>query len=260
MSLIAQYKDFLLKYEDGFTSVPDQRSFMGISQEIYDSYRANKNVESQDVKKMSYQELKGIIRTQYWDIIKGDSLPLGIDYSMLDFAFISGPEVAIKTIQKILDLKEDGVMGNVTLWAIKRFEDKERLITDLNMERLFWMKTLRDWPKYGKGWESRILGDSVSDTGVLNRSISIMNMEPIPHFEVLTKIGSVKTEESKIKRTVEFKKGVNFDNIAKFSAGSIPAWMTASASVPAGPLQWAFAFGTVVTFLIVAFWVFTQLK
>jgi hypothetical protein len=71
---------------------------------------------------------------------------------------------------------------------------------------------------------------------------------------------NVRTEDEPLKRTAEVAEGLTLDNVAKVGAGSLPAWMTAAATLPEGPLQWAFAAGTVMVFGVVALWLFRKLK
>jgi lysozyme family protein len=61
-----------------------------------------------DLKHLSKDEAKQIGRTQYWAFVRGDDLPKGLDYSVFDFAYNSGPVTAIKKLQTMIGASPDG--------------------------------------------------------------------------------------------------------------------------------------------------------
>ncbi|WP_338001462.1 peptidoglycan-binding protein [Aminobacter anthyllidis] len=59
-----------------------------------------------------------VCRKSYWTQSGGDLLPAGLDYSSLDYGVNSGPATAVKRLQKVLGIDQDGVVGGQTLAAI----------------------------------------------------------------------------------------------------------------------------------------------
>jgi len=53
-------------------------------------------------------------------LYRGDDLPGGLDLAVFDFAVNSGPARAVKTLQRIVGVPADGVMGAMTLDAVRR--------------------------------------------------------------------------------------------------------------------------------------------
>lgn len=263
-----QTTDWILVHEGGYVNHPDDpggATNMGVIQRTYDGWRRRKGKPTQSVRNIDKSEVVAIYKDQYWDKVMGDALPTGLDYSLYDFAINSGPSRAVKFIQRLVGVKEDGVMGNVTLGAILAKNDIEQLIIDLNFARWAWLKRLRHYKTFGKGWTRRVMGEQEGvqerDHGVIDRSVMLFkNVGHIPAPKDIDDGAGVRTEDEPLKRTVEAAEGVNLDNIAKVGAGSLPAWMTAAATLPEGPLQWAFAAGAVMVFGVVAFWLFRKLK
>lgn len=108
-----------------------------------------------DIKNLELADAHSIYKAQYWDTAKCDDLPYGLDYSVFDFAVNSGVARAVRFLQKILGVKVDGIVGLKTLAAVKE-RDTIRLINQYNDARLDFMKTLKTWNRYGKGWARRV--------------------------------------------------------------------------------------------------------
>lgn len=127
----------------------------GVTGRVLAGYRGAP-VTEQDVRALTLTEAVEIFRSQYWVPIKGDELPLGLDYAMLDFAINSGPATAASFLQRIVGVPRDGIIGAKTLDAIRRYGDTSKLITALCSARLAFMKTLKNWKQNSKGWPKRV--------------------------------------------------------------------------------------------------------
>ena len=84
----------------------------------------------------------------------GDQLPNGVDYLVFDFAVNAGVQKAIQTLQKVLGVKTDGVIGPVTLTAIKE-ADPEELIREFTEEKENHYESLSTFETFGEGWMAR---------------------------------------------------------------------------------------------------------
>ena len=149
----------VLKHEGGYVNHPEYpggATNKGITQATYDGYRRSKGlITRKTVKLISDEEVADIYKTRYWDAIKGDALPAGLDYAVFDFAVNSGTVKAAKGLQKALGLTQDGVIGPRTLAAA--MEDPKAAIKKLCADRLAFLKRLKTWPTFGKGWERRVV-------------------------------------------------------------------------------------------------------
>ena len=93
-------------------------------------------------------------RVAFWNVIQGDQLPNGVDVSLFDVAVMSSPFFAAKFLQEVLDVKQDGHVGPVTLLAAKG-ADPARTIRALCQTRDSYYKSLPTFRIYGNGWERR---------------------------------------------------------------------------------------------------------
>ena len=136
------------------------RTSHGITQRVYDGYRRRQGREPRDVYAMSQAERDSIYRQQYWNAVKGDDLPSGLDYVVFDGAVNSGPGQSIKWLQRALGArytgKVDGVMGAVTLDAVDAHPDHDALIAAICARRMAFLRALRTWRTFGKGWTRRV--------------------------------------------------------------------------------------------------------
>jgi lysozyme family protein len=139
---------------------PGGRTNQGITQRVYDGYRRRRGNEPRDVYAMVQPERDAIYRQQYWNAVKGDELPAGVDYVCFDGAVNSGPGQAIKWLQRALGPrytgKIDGVMGAITLDALAAHPNHGALIDAICARRLAFLRALRPWGTFGRGWAKRV--------------------------------------------------------------------------------------------------------
>lgn len=151
----------VLVHEGGYSNHPDDPggpTMKGIIQRVYDGYRRSKGLPTRSVRALEDAELKDIYRRQYWDAVRADELPPGIDYVVFDGAVNSGPAQSAKWLQRALGLPADGAVGVVTLDAARAAAaaDPERLVDDICDRRLAMLKALSTWPVFGRGWGRRV--------------------------------------------------------------------------------------------------------
>jgi len=155
-----------LVYEGGKVDNPKDpggRTNQGVTQRVYDGWRLANGLRKRDVYAMIADERDAIYRLQYWDAIKGDYLPSGVDLTVMDGGVNSGVSRGSKWLQLALGVTADGAIGSVTLGAALGFPDHDALITDVLNRRMNFLRGLSTWPAFGKGWTSRV--DSVRSKG-----------------------------------------------------------------------------------------------
>ena len=116
--------------------------------------RQGRVVDAQEMRNLTADQVTPLYREKYWNAIKGDQLPNGVDYLVFDFAVNAGVQKAIQTLQKVLGVKTDGVIGPVTLTAIKE-ADPEELIKDFTEEKENHYESLSTFETFGEGWMAR---------------------------------------------------------------------------------------------------------
>jgi lysozyme family protein len=70
-----------------------------------------------DVRAMKVAEAKTIYRAKYWDAMRCDELPAGVDYCVFDYAVNSGVGRAPKVLQRCLGIAVSGRIDDATLHA-----------------------------------------------------------------------------------------------------------------------------------------------
>lgn len=153
----AKVMPHLFAHEGGYVDHPldpGGDTNMGITLGTLSDWRG-KPVSKAQVKALTKAEATDIYRARYWSVIRGDDLPAGVDYAVFDFAVNSGSSRAAKFLQKIVNVEQDGVIGSITLGAVKA-NDPRALVRALCDDRLKWLKTLAGWKTFGKGWERRV--------------------------------------------------------------------------------------------------------
>jgi lysozyme family protein len=149
----------VLKHEGGWSdhkADPGGATNLGITIGTYRRY-INRNGTKDDLKRLTVAQAAVCYRRHYWDKVKADDLPAGIDYAVFDFAVNSGPGRAAKYLQAVLGVKQDGVIGPVTI-AAARSAPAVRTIHSLCDRRLAFLRALKTWEDFGRGWQSRVLG------------------------------------------------------------------------------------------------------
>jgi lysozyme family protein len=148
----------LLAHEGGYTNHPSDPggpTNFGIT--IYDYRKYVKpNATAADVRAMTVEEAKAIYRKRYWDVQRCNELPAGVDYSVFDYAVNSGIGRSGKVLRRVVGLPDTThVVTDEVLRAVAT-RDPKALITAINDERLAFLKRLKTWPVFGKGWGRRV--------------------------------------------------------------------------------------------------------
>lgn len=152
----------ILMHEGGYVNHPEDPggpTNLGVTLAVARRYGVDMDGDGDtdivDMKKLSVDVAGKIYKGEYWDKIKGDQLPSGLDYAAFDFGVNSGIGRSARFLQEILGVKQDGAIGPNTLGALVG-RDTASLIRQLCDNRLAFVKTLPTWPTFGRGWASRI--------------------------------------------------------------------------------------------------------
>jgi lysozyme family protein len=146
----------VLQVEKGFVDNPRDRggpTNKGVTQAVYNAYRARKGLQLQSVKLIADSEVSDIYKSEYWDAVNGDNLPNGVDYEVFDFGVNSGVHRAAVMLQAILGVSQDGAIGPATIAAARL--NPATTIHKLEGARLAFQQRLATWGTFGRGWQSR---------------------------------------------------------------------------------------------------------
>lgn len=163
--------------EGGFTNDPLDKggpTNLGITMQTlseyyekygYGDFDGDGDIDITDVKLLDTpEEAAPIYKTIFWDRIRGDELPAGVDYFMFDSSVNHGPCNAGKFLQRAINklkgnLVVDGSIGNLTLKSVM-VRNPEVLLIELAREReTFYFKIVAKYPaqeRFIKGWMNRL--------------------------------------------------------------------------------------------------------
>jgi lysozyme family protein len=109
----------------------------------------------EDIANLTLERAKYLYQRDYWQLAKCDQLPWPLAYFVFDAAVNQGWNNAVKLLQKSVGTVQDGVLGNNTLAAIKRADQKE-LCGIYMADRALRYTGTRNFDVYGRGWLKRL--------------------------------------------------------------------------------------------------------
>jgi lysozyme family protein len=148
----------VLKHEGGYVNNPKDPGGMtnlGVTKKVWEEYVGHE-VDEAIMRGLTPDMVQPLYKKNYWDRIKGDQLPDGVDYAAYDLAVNSGVGRAAKYLQQIAGVPADGMIGPKSIEAIKACPAEE-VVDALCDMRLEFLKRLPTWTTFGKGWERRVV-------------------------------------------------------------------------------------------------------
>ena len=155
----------VLVHEGGYVNNPKDpggATNKGVTQGVYDQWRASRGLPKRPVSQLADDELGLIYRGRFWDTVRGDDLPPGVDYVVFDGSVNSGPAQSAKWLQRAVGVTADGKVGPATL-AAARAATASAVIDTILEQRLAFLKKIKHrdtgallWTTFGKGWQRRV--------------------------------------------------------------------------------------------------------
>ena len=145
-----------LEYEGGWSDHPKDpggATMMGVTLATYRRWRPGATKD--DLRAIGTADLEKIYRVDYWNPARADDLPAGVDLSVFDFGVNSGVSRAAKHLQAVAGVKQDGVIGPATVAKVKSM-DAASVVKSVCARRLSFVRGLRTWTTFGRGWSRRI--------------------------------------------------------------------------------------------------------
>ncbi|CAN7372412.1 glycoside hydrolase family 108 protein [Aminobacter sp. LjRoot7] len=149
----------VLKHEGGWSDHPADpggATMKGVTLANFRRY-VKPGATKDDLRRITDAQLATVYRRFYWDAVHGAELPDGVDYAVFDFAVNSGPGRAAKYLQGVVGVVQDGRIGPATIAATKAMM-RATAINDLCDKRMKFLRGLKTWATFGKGWTARVSG------------------------------------------------------------------------------------------------------
>lgn len=154
----------VLVHEGGYVNHPKDpggATNKGVTQRVYDGFRLKKGQSKRSVKEITDAEVSSLYKAQYWDIAQCDDMPAGVDYVVFDGNVNSGVGQSVKWLQRSLPGYKgpiDGDVGVGTLGALSTELDIDDLIDRICNRRMAFLKALKTFGTFGRGWTRRVEG------------------------------------------------------------------------------------------------------
>lgn len=142
----------VLKHEGGYVDHPDDPG--GETNYGITVAAARENGYLGDMRSIPMHVVADIYKRKYWDKVKADEMPESVRYALFDYAVNSGASAAIRALQRVCCVADDGIVGPMTINAANTYSG--HLGAALCGYRLQFMTDLKTWPTFGKGWSRRI--------------------------------------------------------------------------------------------------------
>jgi lysozyme family protein len=147
----------ILHHEGNFVNHPKDPGGMtnlGVTKRVWEEWVGHE-VDEKAMRALTPADVDTLYRRKYWDKIKGDELPAGVDYAVFDAAINSGPGRASKWLQTAVGAVPDGAIGPGTLAKVEAMEPAA-IIEKYQVTRLAFLQSLPTWDTFGKGWGRRV--------------------------------------------------------------------------------------------------------
>jgi lysozyme family protein len=147
----------ILHHEGGYVDHPKDpggRTNLGCTQRVWEEWVGHP-VDEKAMRALTPADVAPLYKAKYWDKVKGDELPDGVDYIVFDAAINSGPGRAAKWLQQTVGVTADGAIGPGTLKAVQAMPVLE-IVDKYQQTRLEFLQALSTWATFGKGWGRRV--------------------------------------------------------------------------------------------------------
>ena len=111
------------------------------------------------MKDLTVEDVAPIYKKGYWDKMRGDDLPNGLDLCVFDFGVNAGPGRAAKYLQTMIGSTPDGGIGPMTLKAVSEYDEKHGLVKAIENyqdARQSYYEKLSTFDTFGRGWTRRV--------------------------------------------------------------------------------------------------------
>lgn len=151
----------VLHHEGGFVNHPKDPGGMtnlGVTKATYEGWVGHK-VDERIMRSLTVDKVRALYKVRYWDTVRGDDLPSGLDLCVFDFAVNAGPNRAVRYLQRLIGAKEDGQIGPKTLSLLQQYvaeHGRVHAVSSYQDARRGYYKMLSTFATFGRGWLRRV--------------------------------------------------------------------------------------------------------
>ena len=147
----------ILHHEGGYVNHPKDpggETNLGVTKRVYEEHGGTK-----DMKDLTVEDVAPIYKKGYWDKMKCDDLPSGLDLCVFDFGVNAGPGRAAKFLQQMIGTTVDGGIGPNTLAKVEEYvreNGEHETVKKYQEMRQKYYEQLSTFATFGKGWTRRV--------------------------------------------------------------------------------------------------------
>jgi lysozyme family protein len=130
------------------------RTNLGVTQRVWEEWVGRESNEK-EMRSLTKEMVKPLYKRKFWDACRCDDLPPGIDYLVFDMAVNAGVGRSAKLLQQCVGVSVDGMIGPITITAVKS-KDTEELIEKFSEARELFYRGLKTFDVFGRGWLNRV--------------------------------------------------------------------------------------------------------
>lgn len=154
--------EMILHHEGGYVNHPKDpggETNLGVTKRVYEEWTMSQDLLTKDMKDLTVDDVAPIYRKNYWDRMKCDDMPAGLDLCVFDFGVNAGTGRSAKFLQTMIGTVADGGIGPNTLRALALYVESEGLeatIKNFQSERQSYYESLSTFETFGRGWTRRV--------------------------------------------------------------------------------------------------------
>ena len=148
--------EMLLEHEGGYVNHPKDpggETNLGVTKRTWAKW-LDRDINEGEMKELTPEDVADLYKKEYWDRLKCDNLPTGLDFFCFDWGVNSGTGRSAKALQRIISVAQDGAIGPKTLRALEDHNAKE-VVDLMHSRRQEFYENLTTFETFGKGWTRR---------------------------------------------------------------------------------------------------------
>ena len=141
----------ILHHEGGYVNHPKDpggETNLGVTKRVYEEWGGTK-----DMKDLTVEDVAPIYYKNYWNRVRADDLPAGLDLCVFDFGVNAGTGRSAKFLQRLVGTTVDGGIGPATIGAVNVYvqtEGIEATIEAFQNSRQEYYESLSTFETFGR--------------------------------------------------------------------------------------------------------------
>lgn len=140
--------EIVFHHEGGYVNDPVDpggETRFGISKRAY----PNENIRT-----LTRERARFLYFYDFWQPLALHNMPEPVTVLMFDMAVNLGHSAAVKVLQRAVNVQDDGIIGPITLAAVRANFGRD-LLGEITAQRILYYTSLGTFYRFGRGWVRR---------------------------------------------------------------------------------------------------------